>query len=306
MKFIQRTIQMMQNNDFCAFILTHGRPDRVYTYQSLKKHGFTGKIFIVVDDEDKTIAEYQTNFGKENVIVFKKSEIAKTFDEADNFNDRRAIIYARNVCFQLAKDLGYKYFIQLDDDYTAFRYTFDNNQKYITQSILIKQLDKVLDAMVDFYKSTNILTVAMSQGGDFIGGPGSNVAKLYMEGKPSRKAMNSFICSTERPFQFFGRINEDVNTYTNLAFRGGLFLTFARIRLEQKQTQSNAGGMTELYLDSGTYVKSFYTVMYQPSSVKIKLMGAVNKRLHHAVKWENTVPMILDEKYKKLQTITKN
>ena len=29
----------------------------------------------------------------------------------------RAIVYARNACFDLAKDLGITYFIQLDDDY---------------------------------------------------------------------------------------------------------------------------------------------------------------------------------------------
>lgn len=41
-------------DDFCAFILTHGRPDKVLTYRTLRRAGYTGKIFIVVDDEDKT------------------------------------------------------------------------------------------------------------------------------------------------------------------------------------------------------------------------------------------------------------
>ncbi|EFC6976332.1 hypothetical protein DFZ72_21860 [Escherichia coli] len=37
-------------DDFCAFILTHGRPDKVLTYRTLRRAGYTGKIFIVVDD----------------------------------------------------------------------------------------------------------------------------------------------------------------------------------------------------------------------------------------------------------------
>ncbi|EFI4081186.1 TPA: hypothetical protein J5F60_004390 [Escherichia coli] len=41
-------------DDFCVFILTHGRPDKVLTYRTLRRAGYTGKIFIVVDDEDKT------------------------------------------------------------------------------------------------------------------------------------------------------------------------------------------------------------------------------------------------------------
>lgn len=80
-----------------------------------------------------------------------------------------------------------------------------------------------------------------------------------------------------------GRINEDVNTYTNLGRRGELFMTIGAVQLGQKQTQKNSGGMTELYLDSGTYVKSFYSVMYAPSCVKISLMGASHKRIHHQV-----------------------
>ncbi|MFQ7049208.1 MAG: hypothetical protein ACLRR1_11145 [Alistipes shahii] len=58
----------MRHNGFVAFILTHGRPDRVLTYEKLRKHGYTGKIYIVCDDEDKTLPEYRKRFG--DVLVF--------------------------------------------------------------------------------------------------------------------------------------------------------------------------------------------------------------------------------------------
>lgn len=77
-------------DDFCAFILTHGRPDKVLTYRTLRRAGYTGKIFIVVDDEDKTRHQYIAEFGKQ-VLVFSKADIASRFDEADNFGDRRSI-----------------------------------------------------------------------------------------------------------------------------------------------------------------------------------------------------------------------
>jgi hypothetical protein len=284
-------------NDFCAFILTHGRPEKVYTYKTLRKSGYTGPIFIVIDDEDKTAAEYKKKFGDE-VLVFSKAEIAKTFDEGDNFNDRRAIIYARNACFELAKQVGYKYFIQLDDDYTAFNYKFNHKKEYGEWSV--KNLDSVFEFMLNYYKTIPALAIAMAQGGDFIGGKNGSFAKAL---KLKRKCMNSFICSTERPFKFFGRINEDVNTYTNLARRGGLFLTVNNIELKQKTTQSNSGGMTELYLDSGTYVKSFYSVMYSPSCVKISEMGASHRRLHHKVSWNNATPLIVNENFKKSRKV---
>ena len=285
----------MKNKDFAAFILTHGRPNDVITYNSLKKSGYTGRIYFIIDNEDDKINEYYKNFGKENVIVFDKLKISKTFDEADNFKDRKSIVYARNACFDIAKDLGIKYFIQLDDDYTTFRFASNEKQEYITKNAAIENLDNIFNAMLNFYKSTNIKSIAMAQGGDFIGGEGSAVWRQ----KLARKCMNSFICSTDRPFQFIGRINEDVNNYTRNASVGQLFFTTAFVRLEQKQTQSSKGGMTEMYLNNGTYVKSFYSVLFHPSGVSIALMGHKNNRLHHKVKWNNTTPKILDEKYKK-------
>jgi hypothetical protein len=279
-------------NDFVVFILSHGRADRVYTYKTLKKEGYTGKIVIVIDNEDKTADEYYKKF--DHVEMFNKAEIAKTFDECDNFNDRRAIVYARNACFEIAKKLGYKYFIQLDDDYTGFQYRVYSSDSQKPKKV--NNLDSVILLLLDFYKKTQFATIAMAQGGDFIGGKDNNMAK-----KPTlfRKCMNSFICSTDRPFSFVGRINEDVNTYVKKQSIGLLMGTIPFVSLVQKTTQKNAGGMTELYLDSGTYVKSFYTVMINPSSCYIKPMGDKHKRLHHAIKWENAVPKIISELNKK-------
>tara|TARA_R110002126_G_scaffold75309_8_gene187852 strand:+ start:3020 stop:3880 length:861 start_codon:yes stop_codon:yes gene_type:complete len=286
---------MIQDN-FCAFILTHGRPDRVYTYNLLHKTGYTGRIVIVIDNEDPKQQEYRDRFG-DQVYVFDKQAVANSIDEGDNFNDRRAIIYARNACWDIARELGIEYFIQLDDDYTEFRHRKNHRGEYITGSVKeIEDFDSVITALLRYYKSIPALAIAMAQGGDYIGGVDGGSYE-----KPKRKCMNSFVCSVNRPFRFFGRINEDVNTYTNLGSRGGLFLTIMSISLQQKQTQSNSGGMTDLYLDSGTYVKSFYSVMYQPSSVRVSILNTLHPRIHHRVSWRYTVPCILGPEHK--QTI---
>lgn len=284
----------MMRTDFAAFILTHGRPDNVITYETLRRSGYTGRIVLVVDDLDKTKDAYRARYGDE-VRVFSKTEIAKTFDAGDNFSDMRTIIYARNASFEIAKDLGIQYFIQLDDDYRHFQFRFDRELRYRPR--VHKSLDRLFAALVRFHESTPVDSIAIAQGGDFIGGESSAMARSV---KLKRKCMNSFVCSVSRPFKFIGRINEDVNTYAHLGSKGLLMLTTNQVSLEQTQTQSNAGGMTELYLDSGTYVKSFYTVMYQPSSVKIKVLkDRLGGRLHHSISWRNTVPMILDESLKK-------
>ena len=275
-------------NDFAVFILSHGRAGNICTIKTLHKHGYTGDIIIVVDNEDKTSEDYFDQY--DNVQIFNKEKIALTFDEADNFQDRRTIVYARNACFEIAKKLGYKYFMQLDDDYTYFEYRIYNSKRQKPQKIY--SLDSVFIALLEFYKSTKFDTISIAQGGDFIGGKENRMAK-----KPTifRKCMNSFICSTEKPFQFVGRINEDVNTYVYKQSIGLLMGTIPFVALGQKTTQKNKGGMTDIYMNSGTYVKSFYTVMFHPSSTYIKPMGDKNYRLHHCVQWDKAVPKIVKE-----------
>lgn len=283
---------MPMRDDFAVFILSHGRPHNVKTYKTLVKQGYSGKWFLVLDNEDATINEYMDEFGEENVIVFDKAAIAKTFDQADLSDDRRTVVYARNACFDIAKRLGLRYFLELDDDYTAFRTRYEEDGKL--KSKLVSDLDYVFDAMVDFLTDSGALTVAFSQGGDFIGGLGN----AFWKNRTKRKAMNTFFCNVNKPFKFVGRINEDVNTYTLLGNQGELILSVADVQFDQLDTQSNAGGMSDVYLDKGTYLKSFYSVLFSPQCVKVIEIGR-HKRPHHRVAWNNCTPMIMSEKIKR-------
>jgi len=285
---------MMKHKDFCAMILTHGRPDRVLTLTSLRRSGYTGKVFIVIDDEDKKASEYRRQF-RGMVQQFCKKDVAAKIDEMDNFHDRRAIVYARNASFDIAERLGYRYFIQLDDDYTRFEHRAIHTGKL--RSAMVQELDYVFDQYLDFFVSVpQFASVALAQNGDFIGGIGNGI--WDSQGK-RRKAMNTFFCDTQRRFAFNGRMNEDVNTYTLEQSRGLLFLTVPSVAIGQVQTQAGAGGMSDLYKASGTYQKSFYSVMGHPSSVKVKAMATTHVRIHHSVEWPYTAPCILPESLRK-------
>ena len=284
-------------NNFCVFILTHGRAHKVFTYLSLLESNYTGPVYLVIDNEDTEADEYYRIYG-DKVVMFDKNKVAEKMDQGDNFKDKRTIVYARNACFEIARNLGYEYFIQLDDDYFNFCYKIDENYQYLdsTNKSKILDLDSIFGMMLDYYKNIPARSLAMSQGGDYIGGRDSQIHKSI---NSRRKAMNTLICSVNREFKYFGRINEDVNAYSRFQNLGNLFLTIPLVAIQQKQTQSNSGGMTEMYLDSGTYVKSFYTVMYQPSSVKISMMGESHRRLYHFIEWAFTVPCIISEDHKK-------
>ena len=174
----------MENN-FCVFILTHGRPNNVLTLKTLKKCGYNGEVYFILDNEDKTIDQYIDNFGKEMIIVFDKKAMADRVDEGNNFDERRTITHARNACFEIAEKLRVEYFLQLDDDYYEFDYKFIG----VKGMKMPKNINKLFDTIINFYKKTDALSIAFAQTGDFIGGI-DNGKGVYRFSK--RKCMNSF------------------------------------------------------------------------------------------------------------------
>jgi hypothetical protein len=272
--------------------MVYGRPSKNLTYDTLKKCNYTGKIYIIADDNDDSLFEYRKKYG-DILLTIDKVNCSKKYDNGDNTGDMRTSMVKSNEIFNIAESLGITYFMIMCDDYYEFDYMFKDEIKGMK---LCRNIDKIFDLTIDFYKTTNALSIAFAQTGDFIGGI-DNGKGIYRFSK--RKAMNTFLCSTKRRFQFYGRMNEDVTTYTLLGQQGNLFLTIPVFAINQKDTQQEKKGLSEMYVDNGTYVKSMFSVIYNPSCVKASMMNASHKRIHHTIKWINTTPMILDLKYKK-------
>ncbi len=281
----------MRHVDFAVFILSHGRAARVKTLRALRNGNYKGRVILVCDNEDEQLEDYK-KLGE--VVVFDKSKVMQETDTADNFQKHNVVVYARNACWDIAKQQKIKYFLVLDDDYTRFSFRFPEERKLAHK--LVDDLNNVFDLMLDFLDVSGALTVAFGQGGELIGGVDDRKVQSI-----TRKAMNSFFCRTDRPFQFTGTLNEDVNAYVTLSHRGHLFFTIHAVSITQDLTQKNAGGLTEAYLDLGTYVKSFYSVIHRPDCVKISVMGRKYQRIHHKINWNNCCPKIINEKYRKGQ-----
>jgi hypothetical protein len=280
-----------------VMILTHGRPDRVLTYDTLLKYGYTGEVIIVADNEDKTIAGYKSKFG-DKVHVFDKEEWAAKTDVCDNFPHRKAIVYARNACFQIAKERGVSHFIQMDDDYHGFYGRFTGGLEY-KATCIHSQIDGAIKATFDFLDTAKqVKAMAWAQGGDFMGGDGNQLMSAI---RFKRKCMNSWFCLTDRPIQFSGHMNEDASAYILGGLRGDLFLTTFFFSIEQVTTQAASGGMTDVYLDNGTYVKTFYSIIQSPSCVKVSTLGRTDEtqRHHHKIDFQRCAPKILRESVRK-------
>lgn len=84
-------------DDFAVLILTHGRANKVVTMKGVLQAGnYTGKWYMVIDNEDDQADEYIKRYGREHVVIFDKQAVDDWTDTADTFHEHRAIIYARN------------------------------------------------------------------------------------------------------------------------------------------------------------------------------------------------------------------
>lgn len=287
----------MLRDGFAIFILAHGRPEKCVTVKTLRRAGYTGKIYLILDNEDDTIDEYKRLFGEESCIVFDKAKAGTKFDIYDNFEGRNVIVFARNVCCDIARDLGLNYFAEFEDDYREFKFKVPQGDSLTTH--WVQDFDSVCETMLTFLDETQIATVAFAQAGEYIGGIESSVWR----NKAKRKAMNTFFFKVEEPekdLPFYGRMNDDVNTYTLMGSRGKIFLQTPIVSLTQETTQEKKGGNTDAYLQYGTYTKSFYTLLSCPSCVKIYTLGRYYHRIHHEIKWNNCVPKIVSDRFKKV------
>lgn len=287
-----------EESELVVMILSHGRAETLAknTVRSMIQAGYTGPWYIVLDTADDSADKYEALFGRERIRYFDKVDSAQ--DMGDNGGHPGVVVHARNACAEIARGMGFKYYMQMDDDYSQWMHRFPEPSEKGGTKLGFKtttDLDSVIAALVEYLETSGAHTIAMAQGGDLIGG----VNSVNWRRGLLRKAMNTFIARTAEPIHFIGRINEDVNTYVRDSMLGLLFWTYIDFQIVQAKTQENAGGLTEAYLDKGTYAKSFYTVMMAPAAVQISTMGVHGHRIHHHIRWGNVAPKIVSDTYRK-------
>lgn len=282
-------VKTMENKDFAVFILSHGRADTISTYRALRDGGYTGRTYVVIDNEDDQEELYRQKFG-DDIIQFDKRDYLEKTDLGDLDTDRRIGVFARNFIQDEAKRLGYKFHLQLDDDVHGFTYRFAQGK--VLRALHCSHLDEVFSGMVEYMKETPITSLSFALSAYNMGGVDGSIK----EGM-TRKTMTTFLMRTDDVQYFHMRMNDDITTSLINGMRGKLYYSYLPIEVEVDKTQVKAGGMTDIYQKNGTYRKSFYSVMCCPSCVKVSAMGITDYRIHHTISWNNAVPKLLSERW---------
>lgn len=275
--------------DFAVFILSHGRANQQLTVEMLEKCSYSGRLYIIVDDEDAQKDIYKAIYG-EKVIVFSKKEIESTFDTMTNQKEYRSVVYARNVCYEIANKLDAKYVLMCDDDISSLLFRVFNGEKL--KGYKIKDIDKLFESMIEYISSANLAALGFSQEGAYVGGASS---KKYREGC-NRLVSQMFLIDMTKKVPFRGIFNEDFNYSIDVGVAGEVALSTMLVSIKSPKRMTNEGGLHDLYVDNGVYVREFYSKIAHPGTVRIEVKG---HDLTFRTNRDSDVPKIISSSYRK-------
>lgn len=279
-------------DDFGVIIISHGRPD-CSTWRILREDGYTGKMLVLIDDEDNTQCDYLARYN-DSVRVFHKRV---DFDIGDNFNGPNGIAtFARNEAVNVARREGFKYFLMMDDDLKSIRYRYIQDGRLLGRKI--HDFDAILTAMVEYMESAQVDIMGFGGVLDYIGGVSSFVKN---EGKP--ECYNGYLFRTDSAKGFKGRYTEDY-IMLNEAWRDGAkIVCFTPIQMTfdvwqpQKQSKNIKGGCQGVYSQNSGYLVRYYGVMFAPASIKLKQgkSGDFTSNMNHCA----FAPKIISDRHRK-------
>lgn len=278
----------MTRTDFAVFILSNGRPDQQLTLETLEKSGYTGDWFILCDSLDPTLKTYRQKYG-ENVLVFDKEAYAEQMDTMTNQIELGTVLYARQASIDLARQRGYRYFMQIDDDMTAFSIRYEDEGKL--KGAKVTDLDRLVQSFVEFMKRGDVAVTGFGNSGGYIGGLHGKFAKGY-----TRSVAGVYIIDSSKDIEFKGIINEDYNLSAEYSKVGHLIFEILAIAFTTSQRGANAGGLQDLYNAEGTYTMNAYSIVIAPHCTRLILR---NDKVVTRTNWNNHHPLIISEKYKK-------
>lgn len=258
------------------------------THDMLRLQGYTGKIIVVIDDEDDQRPEYESRF--EHVEVFCKEA---EFQKADGviLGKQKGILYARNACYDIAKKLGVRFFAEVDDDFSALYVRYESEGK--SKSYKVENLDLLFNAALQLFDDKRVVATSVLSQGNYIGGIESNGLK-----KCIRICTSMFFLVTDRRVDFISSMNEDICTCLHYGQTGDLFFGMNGTMYVSEPIANNSmgNGMTDFYKKLGPFARSFIPVIVRPDCIDVTMF---NDDFKAGVSWTNAVPKIMNKRWKK-------
>lgn len=271
----------MPNN--AVLIISHERADNIATLSVLKQVSCSLPVYIIVDDQDSQLADYQKLYG-DSLRVFSKQAVMETADTLDNFHVLNSALYARLYAQQLAEQLGLDHYVLMDDDITSMNIRYECNG--MLKASGIRNIDPIFQDAFDLLDCSPYSAVGFGHEGSFIGGLAGKFSRQF-----DTSIIQIFAIKTSRPLRFLGTRCEDMNGIVACSRQGHPVIANLNIGFSSPKRGENAGGLSTDYSSTGMYLVGFYEVVNSPD---ISVVTTDFKVRHRGY-----CPMVLSEDCKK-------
>lgn len=267
------------------YIISKGRP-QCHAARTLEKIKYPGEWFIVCGNNDETLEQYMARWGSERVKVFDWYEQVKSTDTMDNFgfgSMPSGAVPARNATAEISRARGERRHWQLDDDYTGFR-TFDARTGSRPALNDGERVAAVMERIARFADECGLANCGFP--------PATIECSKEQALTNSKRVFNAHNMPSggELFEEWRGRLNDDLINAINVWRHGRVELSFKCFAVGMPPTQSEGGGLTDIYKGEGTVRKTAYAVMAAPGQVKlVERFG----RYHHKADWRHIAPKIV-------------
>lgn len=274
------------------FIPSYHRPENLKTVRYLEKIGYDmERVYVFIDDEADDREEYRQSTARYgcHLVVFDMTEARRRYDYVHRASvSRRSAGQARNMFQDYAKKNGIRYYLVMDDDTNDFQFRIKGIWMRNASGETVK---RGFDMVRDLMEKWRIGLFGRSQTGDFYGG--AVVLNLWM-----RKVMNTtfydvkYLYRGERGVQ-----DDDTSMFCGLLNEGYFTGTITDgIVLQQTQSATAKGGLTDLYNECKLYNKAMVTPLQFPSAIHAERQALNGARLHHRIDYRYLAPKLLKGK----------
>lgn len=245
--------------NFAIFIISHERSERVETYTTLREAGYSGKIYVVVDTDDRQLERYQERFPDDIIIFDKQIYIDKT-DTLEIDRKRESSVYARNFVEDTAITYGLDAFGMFDDDIQNLRYRWVDG-KVIRSKRVKSGLDSVFQYYVEYMLQSDFQTVSFGNVMTLISGVNGLSQRLSKE----RLTFQIHIRNTKYPLEWKSVINNDSISELQSIKLGNIWLSIPWVVYDSPVMNTLPGGMKAVYDNISGFNRAFYAVVAEPS-----------------------------------------
>lgn len=268
------------------FIPSYHRPKNLRTVKYFRKIGWDMRyITVFIDDETDDISEYEETASEYgfNLHVFDMEEARRKYDYVHRASQsRRSAGQARNMFQDYATEKDIDFYVVIDDDTQMFT-SYMQRHKLKDCDIIRRSFLAIEDLM----RKRKIGVMGFPQQGDFLGG--------YKQGLFIRKVMNTtfyllpYIYRGERGVQ-----DDDTSLFTGIINEGLFTGTIQHsLVLQQVQSATQEGGLTDLYNECKLLNKALVTVIQFPSAIFAEKQESNGNRVHHRIRYKHLGPVII-------------